>query len=90
MEKLVASHSDMVNIITVSLDESASALNGFFSKADMNLPVYHGDGVLAQKYGVQAIPTLVIFDKAGEVVFSKPGAYPFEMLKGMAEQLAAE
>lgn len=87
MEALKASHGDKVNIITVSLDEKVEALQAYFSKKTINLPVYHGDDAIARKFQVEAIPTLVMFDKDGTVTFSRPGVFPHPMLSSMADGL---
>jgi len=90
LEALRASHGDKVNVITVSLDESVAALDAYFSKKKLDLPVYHGDEAIARKFGVEAIPTLVMFDKNGKKIFGKPGIFPHAMLVKMAEKLASQ
>ncbi|MBC17863.1 Alkyl hydroperoxide reductase/ Thiol specific antioxidant/ Mal allergen [Pseudodesulfovibrio profundus] len=89
MEKLAKSHGDSVNVITVSLDENVSALESYYANKEKVLPVYHGNEAIAQRFGVQAIPTLVLFDTEGNSVFAKPGVYPHEMLTKMAEKMMA-
>ena len=89
LEALRASHGDKVNIITVSLDENLAALDTFLAKKKLDLPVYHGDEAIARKFGVEAIPTLLMFDKTGKMIFGKPGVFPHSMLKVMADKLAS-
>ncbi|CCH49784.1 TlpA family protein disulfide reductase [Pseudodesulfovibrio piezophilus] len=90
MEALAKSHGDSVNVIAVSLDEKVEALETFFEKRKIDLPVYIGDEELARQFGIEAIPTLVMFDKSGKQVFAKPGVFPHAMLKSMAEELAGK
>lgn len=90
MAALAKSHGDKVNIITVSLDENVAALDAFFAKKSLDVPVYHGDNAMARKFGVEAIPTLLMFDRSGELVFNKPGVFPHAMLVKMAEKLAEQ
>lgn len=90
LEALKASHGNMVNVITVSLDENIAALDTFLGKKKLDLPVYHGDEAIARKFGVEAIPTLVMFDKNGKMIFGKPGVFPHSMLEKMAEKLASQ
>ena len=90
MEALNRSHGDKVNIITVSLDEKVEALDAFFSTKKIDLPVYIGDEAIARKFGVEAIPTLVMFDKNGTQTFAKPGVFPHAMLESMANKLAEQ
>jgi len=87
MEQLNKSHGDMMNIITISLDENVAALSKFFKKGKLDLPVYIGNDALAEKFEVSAIPTLVIFNKEGKQTFSKAGIFPHSMLKAMADNL---
>ncbi|WP_319470361.1 TlpA disulfide reductase family protein [uncultured Pseudodesulfovibrio sp.] len=83
LEALQASHGDRVNIMAISLDEDAQALKKFFSGKKLDLPVYHGDEALGRKFGVEAIPTLLIFDTTGKLVFNQPGVFPHAMLERM-------
>lgn len=89
MEKLAKSHGDSMNVITVSLDDKASALERYYANKERVLPVYLGNESLAQRFGVQAIPTLVLFDTEGNSVFAKPGVFPHEMLTRMADKMVA-
>ena len=88
MEALARSHADRINVVTVSLDDKKEALDKFFAKETLAVPVYHGHRELAQKFNVSAIPTLVIFDAAGEQVFSRSGVFPHSMLEAMADKVA--
>ncbi len=90
MEKLRKSHGDKLNVITISLDEQKSALEAYFSKNKLDLPVYHGDEAIARKFEIQAIPTLVIFDKDGTQTFAKAGIFPHSMLESMADKLIGQ
>lgn len=87
MELLNKSHGDKMNIITISLDEKVAALDKFFEKGMLDLPVYVGDQAIAEKFNVSAIPTLVIFNKEGKMTFAQPGIFPHSMLTAMAEKL---
>ncbi|MBI9079580.1 MAG: TlpA family protein disulfide reductase [Pseudodesulfovibrio sp.] len=87
MEQLNKSHGEKMNIITISLDENVAALASFFKKGRLDLPVYIGNDVIAERFEVSAIPTLVIFDKQGKQTFSKAGIFPHSMLKAMADNL---
>lgn len=90
LAKLAQSHGDTVNVITVSVDERKEALESFYKDKEPGFPVYHGDQALAAKFDVSAIPTMVFFNKTGEAVFARPGAFPYDMLTALAEKLAAE
>lgn len=90
MVKLSQSHGEKANILSVSLDESAEALATYLEKKPLDMPVYLGDQALARKFNVEAIPTLALFDKNGKLVFARPGAFPYEMLQGMAEKLIGQ
>lgn len=90
MVKLAQNNSDTVNVLTISLDDKRDALTAFFKDKEPGVPVYFGDQAIAAKFGVEAIPTMVFFNKAGEAVFARPGGFPYDMLVGFAEKLAAE
>lgn len=90
LEKLAQSHGDKVNIIALSVDERKAALDTFYKDKEPGLPVYHSDQALAARFDVTAIPTMVFFNKSGEPVFSRPGAFPYDMLTALADKLVAE
>ena len=90
MEQLNKSHGDKVNIISVSLDEKVGALQKFFADKALDLPVYHGDQAFGRKFSIESIPTMLIFDKTGQLIFSEAGIFPHSMLSAMADKLAAE
>lgn len=90
LEALYKSHGDRVNILAVSMDESKTALSKFFEEKTLDLPVYHGDEALARKFGIEAIPTMLIFDKGGQLIMNEAGVFPHSMLSAMADKLAAQ
>lgn len=90
LDKLAATHGDIVNVISISLDDKKEALTSYFKGKEPSVPVYFGDQALAAKFDVQAIPTMVFFNKSGEAVFARPGAFPYDMLAGLAKKLASE
>ena len=90
MEQLNKTHGDKMNIITISLDEKVEALEQYFKKGKLDIPVYWGDQSLAEKFNVSAIPTLVIFNKQGKMTFSQAGIFPHSMLTAMADKLIGQ
>jgi len=90
LAKLAESHGDTVNVITVSVDDRKDVLETFYKDKEPGFPVYFGNQALAAKFDVSAIPTMVFFNKTGEPVFARPGAFPYDMLTALAEKLAAE
>lgn len=90
LEKLQQSHGDKVNIIALSVDEKREALEEYFSKKPFDLPVHWGDEALARKFGVEAIPTMVIFDSNGKQIFGQAGVFPHSMLVAMLEKLTGK
>eukprot|EP00828_Plagiopyla_frontata_P049001 TRINITY_DN9592_c0_g1_i3.p2 TRINITY_DN9592_c0_g1~~TRINITY_DN9592_c0_g1_i3.p2 ORF type:complete len:333 (+),score=130.40 TRINITY_DN9592_c0_g1_i3:174-1172(+) len=89
MEGLAMSHGDKANIVAVSLDEKPAALENYLEKNPLQVPVFLGDQKLAARFGIEAIPTLVIFDKAGKQIFAKAGAFPLSMLQKVVDDLTA-
>ena len=55
-----------LTVITVNLDESREAADAFLKETTNALPViYDPTGQLAQKYGLQTMPTSLLFDRSG-------------------------
>jgi thioredoxin-related protein len=46
-------------------------------------------GALARRYGVRGVPTLMVFDGAGEVIYSAAGMPDREAIVAAAESAAA-
>ena len=89
MEALAMSRGDQANIVAVSLDEKPADLEAYLEKHPLQMPVFLGDQKLAARFAIEAIPTLVIFDKTGKPVFAKAGAFPLGMLQKVVDDLTA-
>lgn len=87
LEAFQKTHGDKVNIIALSVDDNLQALEKYAAKHPMDLSVYWGGQELARNYQVEAIPTLVIFDKTGRKIFAQAGVFPQSMLGAMADKL---
>lgn len=87
LETLRKDKGGQVNLIALSVDENEAALDRYMAKHPMDVPVYWGAQDLARKFRVEAIPTLVIFDKTGKQIFSQAGVFPGSMLGAMADKL---
>jgi len=87
LETLQKDKGGQVNLVALSVDESQGALERYMGKHPMDVPVYWGSQDLARKFKVEAIPTLVIFDKTGKQIFSQAGVFPGSMLGAMVDKL---
>ncbi|EGB15717.1 alkyl hydroperoxide reductase/ Thiol specific antioxidant/ Mal allergen [Pseudodesulfovibrio mercurii] len=87
LEELRKTKGDKINIVALSVDENRDALTRYMDKHPMDVPVYWGDQAVARKFRVEAIPTLVIFDKTGKQIFAQAGVFPGSMLGAMADKL---
>jgi thiol-disulfide isomerase/thioredoxin len=87
LETLQKDKGGKINLVALSVDESEDALKRYLDKHPMDVPVYWGNQDLARKFRVEAIPTLVIFDKTGKQIFSQAGVFPASMLGAMADKL---
>ncbi|MDD3312296.1 TlpA disulfide reductase family protein [Pseudodesulfovibrio sp.] len=87
MEGLAGSRGDKANIMAVSLDEDLGQLKAYLDQHPMKMAVFSGGRAMAERFGVEAIPTLVIFDKLGNQIFGKPGAFPQAMLEKVVDDL---
>ena len=90
LELLSETHGDKLNIIAMSLDENRPALERYLEKKPIDLTVAWGDQQIARNHNVEAIPTLLIFDKSGKKIFGQSGVFPASMLGAMADRLAGE
>jgi len=90
MEQLQKTRGDQVNVIALSVDENRKALQRYLDKKPMELTVAWGDQQIARDHNVEAIPTLLIFDKSGKKIFGQPGVFPASMLGAMADKLVSE
>ncbi len=69
-------------LISPMLEEIAEEVDGQFSVAKLDIDT---NGVTTVKYGVQSIPTLILF-KDGEVVDQVVGAVPKPQLSALVEK----
>ncbi|MDD4952703.1 MAG: TlpA disulfide reductase family protein [Desulfovibrionaceae bacterium] len=86
LERLREANGQGLLIIAVAIERDRQALETFFASRMPNYPVYLAQNGVYEDYEVSAIPTLVLYDKAGVLRFNRSGAYPFAMLEGMARQ----
>ncbi|WP_419785764.1 TlpA family protein disulfide reductase [Pseudodesulfovibrio sp.] len=87
MEGLAVSRKGKANVVGVSLDEAPGQLEAYMKNHPMKMEVFSGGRSLAERFGVEAIPTLVIFDKLGNQIFGKPGTFPQSMLEKVVDDL---
>lgn len=87
LEQLARTHGDKVNILAMSLDEKRSALEKYLARKPLDLAVAWGDQQIGRDNNVEAIPTLLIFDKTGTRIFGQAGVFPASMLGAMADKL---
>ena len=60
--------------INVGMNDSVERARAFMKKHGMNYPVlFDQKSVLSRKYGVQGVPTVVVADKQGRVIFRNFG-----------------
>ena len=57
-----------VHLIGISLDDNKKDLSQFISDRNIKFPVFLAGQDFVDFYGVQSIPTLILFDKEGKVV----------------------
>lgn len=74
--------------ITVDTDHDLSRSALFISRHQFSLPLYVADSAIPETLSGNAIPTTVIFDKSGTMVFRKEGAGDYSGPKVLAYLLA--
>lgn len=72
--KMYNTHKEQgLEVLGISLDQQKEGLPAFISENKINYPILLGNQEVAKAYEVQGIPTLVIFDKKGKIVFKEVG-----------------
>ena len=76
-----------LQVVGISMDDSAAAAQKFVNKLKIDYPVAMGDPALGKRYGgVLGLPLSFVIDRKGEVRAAYQGIYN---LKGMQAQLQA-
>lgn len=75
MNELHQRYSDRgLVVVAVNLDESRADANRFLRQIPARFPiVFHPEGNLPEKYGVQAMPTSYLVDREGRIVHRELG-----------------
>lgn len=68
-------------VIGISLDQNPNALQRFMKKMPFNYPVFRGGGDLVNDFKLVGIPKTLIFDRQGQMVFSRFGYQSEKVLK---------
>lgn len=86
------SHSDQINFLMVDADNDPIKANGFMKKKGFTFPVYYPTDQLPQVYFAGSLPTTVIINKKGEIVYNHQGAadYNSEKMIDFVKKLMAE
>lgn len=79
---------DSLYMVGVSIDQNIEQYKLFAEKARFNYPVYHGGRDVAILFGVSAIPRTMVFNKQGELAFSRDGYVSGEELRDILSQLS--
>ncbi|WP_288322597.1 TlpA disulfide reductase family protein [uncultured Selenomonas sp.] len=83
-----AAHKDQVDFYAVNLQEEASPVQKFLSDRGVELPVLlDAKGEAATLYGVRAIPTTVVVNAEGKVVYRRTGGVTKEQLEDVINHL---
>ena len=83
-----AAHKDAVDFYAVNLQEEAAPVQKFMAERKADLPVVlDAQGTAANLYGVRAIPTTVVVDQEGKVVYRKTGGVTKEELEDVINKL---
>lgn len=69
---------DSLLIVPISLDRSKSAANSFIKKHNPSLNCYFDKGEAADFFKIDSIPTTLVIDYEGNLVFIKSGAVNWE------------
>ena len=72
--------NDGLIVLTVSVDQSKTALIRYLDKNPIDVPVYHDRGDLQNKFLVRAFPTTYVINKQGIIIAKKIGAFKWDDL----------
>ncbi len=78
---------DSLYMVGVSIDQNLEQYKSFAAKARFNYPVFHGGQDVAVLFGVSAIPRTMVFNKNGELAFSRDGYVSGEELRDILSKL---
>lgn len=81
---------EQVTILGVSVDKTPKALYNFMDEMEFNYPVFLAEGKFEETVGVTAIPQLLIYNKAGELVTNHKGLVEKAELAKALRTLIAE
>ena len=83
-----AAHKDKVDFYAVNLQEEAGPVQKFLKDRGVELPVLlDAKGDAATLYGVRAIPTTVVVNAEGKVVYRRTGGVTKEQLEDVVNHL---
>ena len=82
--------SKEVVIIGISVDKEPKALESFCNELRINYPVLLSTGDFVEKVGVTAVPQLLIYNKAGELVVNHKGLVDEADLSQALKEIIAE
>ncbi|NMC00390.1 MAG: TlpA family protein disulfide reductase [Thermoanaerobaculaceae bacterium] len=68
------SKRDDLFIVPISLDKNKSDADKFFSQYEQEIKCYFDKGAAASSFNINGIPTTIILDKSGNIVFKREGA----------------
>ena len=76
-------------VLAVSLDEDGwEVVRPFAEENDFNFPVFLGDDTVAEEFGgIYALPTTLIADKSGNIMFRHTGLVPKAKYEREIEEL---
>ena len=91
LKKLYERYSDKIVIISISLDESRDRIVKFINERGIEWIVgWDPKGEVARKFGIRAIPTLLIIDKNGFLVRKVIGYHSFGELLDLIRNSTGE
>lgn len=94
IQKLYTLMSDHENLVFIMVDVDANPQKAerFLTRRKLNLPVYFPESPIPAHYYKRKVPTTVVLNKYGEVVFTHEGLGDFSTheFKSFLEQLLAQ
>ncbi len=80
-----------VELVGISMDDSAAPVKSFYDQLHMNYPVALGDAALAERFGgVLGLPVKFLIDRAGRIAHKHVGPVEPATLARELDELLAE
>lgn len=90
IDELYAKYGDQVEFVSVNItyNDTLSDAKKFISERDIQMPVYFDiDSIASTKFGVLAVPTVILVDRDGQIVQKKVGPSDADSIQDISKDV---